>query len=172
MLAGPWSSVKGGTNRDRAAYDAPIDYLDAADRLWFLLGPLMRGHAAIYRASDGRIAGKLPGLPPLLLLDHVGARSGKLRTTPLVYMPSGQDMLVVASKGGHPRHPGWLHNLRAHPDTEVQIGRRRIKVHAREASADERAQLWPQAAEYNPHWGRYRERTSREIPLVLLEPRS
>ena len=132
----------------------------------------MRAHAALIRATDGRIGARLPGLPPLLLLDHVGARSGKLRTTPLVYMPRGEDMLIVASKGGHPRHPSWLHNLRAHADTEVQIGRRRMKVHAREAKAEERRRLWPEAADYNAHWGRYRERTSREIPLVLLEPRS
>jgi F420H(2)-dependent quinone reductase len=131
----------------------------------------MRGHAAIYRTTGGRIGGWLPGLPSLLLLDHVGVRSGKLRTTPLVYMPDDDRMLIVASKGGHPQNPGWLHNLRAHPETEVQIGRKRIRVRAREADADEREQLWPKAAGYNPHWARYRERTSREIPLVLLEPR-
>lgn len=148
-----------------------IDYLDVADRLWFLLAPLMRGHAALYRATGGRVGRRLPGLPSLLLLDHVGAKSGKLRTTPLVYMPDGDRMLVVASKGGHPHNPGWLHNLRGHPETEVQIGRERIKVRAREADADERERLWPKAAEYNPHWGRYRQRTSREIPLVLLERR-
>lgn len=131
----------------------------------------MRGHAAIYRATGGRIGGTLPGLPSLLLLDHVGARSGKLRTTPLVYMPVGESFLVVASKGGYPKHPGWLHNLRANPDTGVQIGRRRVRVRAREADAEERERLWPEAAEYNPHWARYRTRTSREIPIVLLEPR-
>jgi deazaflavin-dependent oxidoreductase (nitroreductase family) len=131
----------------------------------------MRGHAKLYRATGGRIGGDLPGLPALLLLDHVGARSGKLRTTPLVYMPVGDAYLVVASKGGHPKDPAWMHNLRANPDTEVQIGRERHRVRAREASAEERERLWPQAAEYNPHWGRYRTRTSREIPLVLLEPR-
>jgi deazaflavin-dependent oxidoreductase (nitroreductase family) len=146
------------------------DYLKLADRSWPLLAPLMRGHARLYRATGGRV-GNLPGLPPLLLLDHVGAKSGKTRTTPLVYMPDGDALLVVASKGGHSRHPGWLHNLRANPDTEVQIGRERIKVRAREASAEEQARLWPVAAEYNPHWGRYRRRTGRTIPLVLLEPR-
>ncbi len=151
---------------------AGIDYLDVADRLWFLLGPLMRGHATIYRATGGRVGGSLPGVPPLLLLDHVGARSGKLRTTPLVYMPDGENLLIVASKGGHAKNPGWLHNLRAHPDTEVQIGRTRVKVRAREADPKERNRLWPLAAEYNPHWGRYRERTNREIPLVLLEARA
>jgi deazaflavin-dependent oxidoreductase (nitroreductase family) len=148
-----------------------IDYLDVADHLWFLLAPVMRGHASIYRATGGRVGGRLPGLPSLLLLDHVGARSGKLRTTPLVYMPDGANFLVVASKGGHPRDPGWLHNLRAHPDTEVQIGGERIEVRAREADAAERRRLWPKAGAYNPHWQRYRKRTSREIPLVLLERR-
>ena len=131
----------------------------------------MRGHAALYKATDGRIGGNLPGLPALLLLDHVGAKSGTLRTTPLVYMKDGEDLLIVASKGGYPSDPGWMYNLRAGPDTEVQIGRTRRKVHAREATPEERERLWPIAAKYNPPWGRYRERTTREIPLVLLEPR-
>ena len=148
-----------------------MDYLDVADRLWPVLGPVMRGHAAVYRATGGRVGGRMPGLPSLLLLDHVGARSGKKRTTPLVYMPDGDNLLIVASKGGHPQNPAWLHNLRTHPETEIQIGCERRKVRAREATAQERRRLWPKAAKYNPHWGRYRERTSREIPLVLLEPR-
>ena len=148
-----------------------MDYLSVADRMWPVLGRLMRGHAAVYRATGGRLGARVPGLPSILLLDHVGARSGKGRTTPLVYMPDGDDLLVVASKGGHPQDPAWMHNLRAHPDTKVQVGGKRLKVHAREATPDERRRLWPKAAAYNPHWGRYRKRTSREIPLVLLEPR-
>jgi deazaflavin-dependent oxidoreductase (nitroreductase family) len=148
-----------------------IDYLDLADHLWPLLAPLMRAHATVYKATGGRIGGHVPGLPSLLLLDHTGARSGRLRTTPLVYMEDADALLIVASKGGHPRDPAWMHNLRAHPDTEVQIGRRRMRVHAREATPAERRRLWPRAVKHNAHWGRYRERTSREIPLVLLEPR-
>ena len=139
--------------------------------MWPVLGPLMRGHARIYRATGGLLGGSFPGLPKLLLLDHVGAKSGKRRTTPLVYMPRGDDMLIVASKGGYAKDPGWMHNLRANPDTEVQIGRKRIKVRAREATPQEREEIWPEAAEYNPAWGQYRKRTTREIPLVLLEPR-
>ena len=147
-----------------------MDYLDVADRSWPILAPLMRLHARIYRATNGRIGGDVPGLPRLLLLDHVGAKSGRKRTTPLAFMPVGDDMLIVASKGGYERNPGWLHNLRAHPDTTVQIGSRRIPVRAREASTEERERLWPEAAEYNPHWDRYRHRTDREIPVVLLKP--
>jgi deazaflavin-dependent oxidoreductase (nitroreductase family) len=142
--------------------------LELADRSWPVLRRLMGGHAAIYRATGGLI-GDLPGLPPRLLLDHMGARSGKRRTTPLVYMPWGEDLVVVPSKGGHPRNPGWFHNLRAHAETTVQIGRRRIPVLAREATAEERRRLWPRAVEHNPAWGRYQKRTSRRIPLVILE---
>ena len=131
----------------------------------------MRGHASIYRATGGRIGGSIPGVPPLLLLDHVGARSGQRRTTPLVYMPHGERMVVVASKGGYPQDPGWLHNLRAHPETTVQVGRDTRPVRAREATADERRELWPKAVKFNPLWGRYQERTTRQIPIVLLEPR-
>lgn len=150
---------------------AMADYLDLADRSWPLLSRLMRAHAAVYRATGGRVGGRVPGLPSLLLLDHVGRRSGKRRTTPLVYMALGDAFLVVASKGGHPANPGWLYNLRASPETEVQIGSRRIPVRAREATADERRKLWPRAIEHNPHWERYRRRTERQIPVVILEPR-
>jgi deazaflavin-dependent oxidoreductase (nitroreductase family) len=148
-----------------------VDFLKIADRSWPVLGPLMRAHGAVYRATGGRVGGHLPGVPPMLLLDHIGARSRKRRTTPLVYMPDGENLLIVAAKGGHPANPSWLYNLRAQPDTEIQIGSRRVKVHAREAGIDERQRLWPMAAAYNSHWRRYQGRTRREIPLVILEPR-
>jgi deazaflavin-dependent oxidoreductase (nitroreductase family) len=149
-----------------------VDFLKIADRSWRLLGPLMRAHGAVYRATRGRVGGRLPGVPPILLLDHVGAKSGKPRTTPLVYMPHGQDFLIVAAKGGHPENPSWLYNLRAHPDTEIQIRSCRIKVRAREADAEEHQRLWPMAATYNSHWRHYQRRTRREIPLFILAPRS
>jgi deazaflavin-dependent oxidoreductase (nitroreductase family) len=139
--------------------------------MWWLLSPLMRGHAAIYRATGGRIGGSFPGVPPLLLIDHVGARSGQHRATPLVYMPEGEQLVVVASKGGYPKDPAWLHNLRAHPDTTVQIGGETRPVHAREATGEERRRLWPKATRFNPLWGRYQQRTTRTIPVVVLEPR-
>lgn len=149
-----------------------VDYLDVGDHLWPVLNRLMRGHAALYRATGGRVGHRLPGLPPMLLLDHVGRKSGKRRTTPLVYMPDGDDFVVVASKGGYPKPPAWLGNLRASPETEVQVGTERVPVRARIATGDERPRLWKRAIEYNPQWGRYQERTEREIALVILEPRS
>jgi deazaflavin-dependent oxidoreductase (nitroreductase family) len=107
----------------------------------------------------------------MLLLDHVGARSGTRRTTPLVYVRDGEDIVIVASKGGHPKHPAWFHNLRANPETVVQVGAERRPVRARVADPDERARLWPKAVETYSGYRGYQERTPREIPLVILEPR-
>jgi deazaflavin-dependent oxidoreductase (nitroreductase family) len=148
-----------------------VDFLRLADRSWRVLGPLMRGHAAIYRATAGRIGQHLPGTPPILLLNHVGARSGTQRTTPLVYMPDADRYVIVAAKAGHPQNPAWVHNLRAHPNTQIQVGARRIDVHAREANGDERQELWSNALAYNSHWRHYERRTDRTIPVVILAPR-
>lgn len=128
-------------------------------------------YVSVYRATDGRVGQRLPGSPPILLLDHRGARSGKERTTPLVYMPDGENLVVVGAKGGHPKHPSWVHNLRAHPDTEVQVGSDKISVHAAEATAEERPVLWSRAVDYNPAWARYQERTKRTFPIVILRQR-
>jgi deazaflavin-dependent oxidoreductase (nitroreductase family) len=149
-----------------------MDYhLQAADRMWPVLNRLMQGHAILYKASGGRIGHRFPGTPPMLLLDHVGARSGAQRTTPLVYFEDGQNVVIVASKGGHPRHPAWFHNLRANPDTTIQLGTQRRAVHARVADSEERARLWPRAEGTYTGYRGYQERTDREIPLVVLEPR-
>jgi len=145
--------------------------LDLADRSWPLLRRLMGVHGRVYRLSGGRIGQHLPGAPPMLLLDHMGARSGKRRTTPLAYLDDGEDVVVVASKGGHPRNPGWFHNLLAHPDTAVQIGRETRPVHARVAGGRERKRLWPRVVELYRGYEGYQQRTEREIPLVVLEPR-
>lgn len=129
-------------------------------------------HTAAYRWTGGRIGHRHPGLPPMLLLDHVGARSGVRRTSPLVYVRDGENYVIVASKGGHPRHPAWLHNLRAHPDTTIQVGARRLSVRARVATPEERARLWPEAVRTYRGYAGYQARAGREIPLVVLEPRA
>ncbi len=147
-------------------------YLDLADRSWPVLRRLMGAHTWIYKASGGHIGHRLPGAPPMLLLEHVGARSQTKRTSPLVYVKDGEDVVIVASKGGFPKHPAWFHNLKAHPDTEVQIGTERRKVHARVATAEERPRLWQMAVDTYSGYAEYKERTDREIPLVILEPRA
>ena len=145
--------------------------MKATDRLWPVLRWMMSMHTAVYRVSGGLIGHRVPGAPSMLLLDHVGAKSGTKRTSPLVYVPDGEDVVLVASKGGHPKHPGWFHNLRANPDTTVQIGSERRPVRARVADTEERKRLWPKAVATYGGYAGYQERTSREIPLVILEPR-
>jgi deazaflavin-dependent oxidoreductase (nitroreductase family) len=148
-----------------------VDLLSVADRSWPVLRRLMGAHAGVYRLTRGLIGHRFPGSPSILLLEHVGAKSGVERTTPLLYVEDGDDLMIVASKGGHPRHPAWYHNLRAHPDTTVQVGSERRPVRARVASAQERERLWPMAVEAYGGYRSYQQRTPREIPLVILEPR-
>ena len=130
----------------------------------------MGQHARIYRATRGLVGHRFPGLPPFLVLEHLGAKSGKRRSTPLLYIQDGRSYVVIASKGGHPRHPGWYHNLRANPDITIQVGPRRMPVRARVASAEERSRLWRRAVGVYRPYADYQRRTEREIPVVVLEP--
>ncbi len=115
---------------------------------------------------------RFPGLPQMLLLDHVGAKSGVKRTMPLAYASDGEDLVLVASKGGHPKNPAWFHNLKANPDTTVQVGRREAAACTPGVAApEEREHLWAKADAEWPDFKTYRARTDREIPLVVLEPR-
>jgi deazaflavin-dependent oxidoreductase (nitroreductase family) len=139
---------------------------------WPVFRQLTRAHTTAYRATHGIVGHRFPGTPPTLLLDHVGAKSGKVRTTPLTYLRDGDDFVIVASKGGHPRNPAWFHNLRAYPDTTIQVGSRRIAVRARVAAPARRKRLWPRVVEAYGGYRGYQERTDREIPLVVLKPRT
>lgn len=141
------------------------------DRSWPVLRRLMGVHAQVYRLTGGLVGHRFPGSPPMLLLNHVGAKSGTLRTTPLVYVADGDNVVLVASKGGNPKNPAWYHNLRANPDTTVQIGREHRAVRARVAGAQERKRLWPKAVETYSGYAGYQKRTERQIPLVVLERR-
>jgi F420H(2)-dependent quinone reductase len=148
-----------------------MSYLDLADRTWPITRRLMAGHTALYRATGGLIGHHVPGFAPSLLLDHVGAKSGKRRTSPLVYGEDGGNLILVASKGGYPKHPAWFHNLMANPDTTVQVGARRRDVHARVATKQERKRLWTLMVGVYGGYEDYQRRTDREIPVVVLEPR-
>jgi deazaflavin-dependent oxidoreductase (nitroreductase family) len=131
-------------------------------------------HQWLYERSGGRIGHRLGPLTTLLL-HTTGARTGRPRTSALVYRADGPDrFVVVASNGGAPKHPGWYHNLRARPRAEVQVGRARIPVVAHDAQGEERDRLWALVNERNRAGGRgryelYQSRTSREIPVVVLE---
>jgi len=128
-------------------------------------------HQWLYDKTDGRIGRSLGGRP-MLLLRHVGAKTGYERTSALLYVPDGKNYAVIASKGGDPKNPGWYHNLMAHPDVEIQVGRDSIPVHARIATDDERSRIWTKANEVNKGgYDMYQSKTDRKIPVVVLEPR-
>ena len=148
-----------------------MEPMKLVDRSWPVLRRVMGLHTVAYRATKGVIGHRVPFGPPMLLLEHVGAKSGVKRTSPLVYVADGQDVVLVASKGGNPKNPAWFYNLKAHPDTRVQIGSEQRLVRARVATDDERRRLWPKAVEVYGGYAGYQERTERKIPLVVLEPR-
>ena len=127
-------------------------------------------HVFWYRLTRGLLGSRL-GPVRTLLLDHVGSKSQKRHTTPLTYGRDGQNLILVASKGGSAQHPAWYTNLVAHPDAEVQVGSRRMKVRARTASPDEKPRLWDLMTREWPGYDDYQRNTDREIPVVILEPR-
>ena len=121
----------------------------------------------LYRRTRGRLGGRFDGAP-VLLLHHVGRKTGQRRVNPLLYMPDGENMVIVASWGGAPHHPAWFLNLKANPETEVEVRGRRIPVRAEVASPEERKRLWPRLVDLYPGYANYQARTEREIPLVIL----
>jgi len=124
----------------------------------------------LYRGTGGKVGGKFKGAP-ILLLTTQGRKSGKPRVTPLMYVRDGDALVLVASSGGSPQHPSWFLNLRDRPDVEVQIGKETERQRARVATPEERERLWPRAVEMYGGYAGYQTKTSREIPLVVLEPR-
>ena len=137
-----------------------------------LMSHALRVHERLYVASDGRIGHKMLGVPSLLLRT-TGRRSGQTRTNGLVYARDGDDYLVVASNGGADRAPGWLHNLRANPTVEIQIGRERQPATARiiERSDPDYERVWKLVNENNgDRYNAYQQKTARPIPVIALTP--
>jgi deazaflavin-dependent oxidoreductase (nitroreductase family) len=126
-------------------------------------------HVRRYRETDGAEGHIWKEGATTLLLTTTGRRSGRQFTTPLIYNYDGDDVVVVASQGGAPKHPNWYLNLAENPEVEVQIKGDRFRARARTATGGERARLWSQMNAMWPHYDAYAERTSREIPVVVLE---
>jgi deazaflavin-dependent oxidoreductase (nitroreductase family) len=123
---------------------------------------------AEFRAHGGRVGGPFEGAP-LLLLTSTGAKSGEERTTPVMYLPDGERMVIFASKAGAPTNPAWYHNLVANPTATVEVGTESFQAQARVASGEERAELYNRQTELRPQFADYAEKTTREIPVVVLE---
>jgi deazaflavin-dependent oxidoreductase (nitroreductase family) len=137
---------------------------------WKIWNQFTTVHEHVYRASRGRIGGRLPNGAPMLLLHHLGRRSGKWRTCPLLYIPDDEDMVVVASKGGSHKHPDWFLNLKAMDETTVEVFGRTVPVSVKVASPSQRERLWKRAVELYRYYDNYQRRTDRKIPLVILSP--
>ena len=142
----------------------------SARTAWRLIGKGMTGtHAAIYRASGGKVAGRMFNIPVLLLIT-TGRKTGKERTSPLLYLEDGENLVVVGSVGGAPKHPDWYWNLKANPEARVQIKDRTQRVRAEEAKDEQKRRLWRRLVEMYPPYEDYQRRTRREIPVFVLRP--
>jgi deazaflavin-dependent oxidoreductase (nitroreductase family) len=140
------------------------------------------GHVAIklmsaantwaFRVSGGRLGARFPGGAPVLLLTTVGKKSGQKRTAPLLYLKDGDNYVIVASKGGMSHNPGWYWNLLAKPEVEIEVGHEKMAATARRAGEAEKKRLWPQLVAMYPSYDDYQARTDRQIPVVILTPRS
>jgi len=124
-----------------------------------------------FRENSGRVGGMFESMP-LLLLHHVGAKSGEERIAPLAYLEDNGRYAVFGSKGGAPEHPAWYHNLLAHPETRIEVGGETIEVTASEARGAERDRIYAEQAARVPQFGQYAENTERKIPVILLTPRT
>ena len=121
-----------------------------------------------FRANEGRVGGPFEGAP-VLLLTSTGARSGKQRTTPVVYLPDGDRMVIFASMGGAPKNPSWYHNLRANPQATVEVGTETVGVNAVVTEGEERDRLFDRQADRFPQFADYAQKTTRQIPVIALE---
>ncbi|HTO59010.1 MAG TPA: nitroreductase family deazaflavin-dependent oxidoreductase [Pseudomonadales bacterium] len=135
-----------------------------------LLKMLASLNAAVYKATDGKWMGKM-GKSDICVVRMQGARSGRWRDVPLMYVPNGDGVILVASLGGAPKNPVWYHNLIAHPDIEVIVRDKTLKLRARLASAEEKAVAWPRCVAAYPAYADYQKRTTRDIPVFICDPR-
>ena len=137
-----------------------------------------KAQVRVFRLTNGRIGSKwrvgagFRKPVPVLLLEHLGRKSGKLFTAPLLYLENGPDLVIVASQSGLPKNPQWYANLVAHPETVVHLPREKgRRVRARVATDEERAELWPRLVALYADFAKYAAWADRKIPVVVLEPR-
>ena len=128
-------------------------------------------NAPLYRVTGGRVGGKL-GKAPILLLTTTGRKSGEPRTAPVLYLADGDRFVVINTNAGNTKTPAWSLNLRANPEAEVEVGRKRVKVRARLAEGEERTDLWRRHMEQYSGWEFYESKLDRDIGVFVLEPRA
>jgi len=134
----------------------------------WLLALITRVHRCIYMWSGGAIGSKILWIR-ILMLEHVGRKTGVTRRTPLLYIEDGDRWIVVASNAGDQRHPAWWFNLQSRPEAKIRVGRHEFTVSWRQATDRECETLWPKLTAAYPYYPEYRKRTGREIPVLILE---
>ena len=160
-----WQPTTVITRRVRTARPYPRRYAPLViDRSLF-----GQEHVRRYQETDGEV-GYLWNGAPIALLTTTGRRTGDPTTTPLIFGRDGDNVVLIASQGGAPEHPGWYRNLAKQPEVELQVKGDHLRGRARTAAGDERERLWRQMAEIWPHYDEYATRTEREIPVVVVEP--
>ncbi|MBI1844500.1 MAG: nitroreductase family deazaflavin-dependent oxidoreductase [Actinobacteria bacterium] len=141
-----------------------------------LLSGVLKGmspvNTAVYRISSGKVGGRFSRRAPICLLTTTGRRSGQPRTVPLLYLADGDDVVLVASKGGMAHHPAWYLNLADNPEVTVQIGRTTTRMVARTATPEEKGPLWQRLVAMYKSYDSYQARTERDIPVVICTPAS
>ncbi|HEX7406821.1 MAG TPA: nitroreductase/quinone reductase family protein [Candidatus Binatia bacterium] len=151
--------------------DADFKWLmDATSSLDRIKGDAKADVEAYLANPDGRSTGAGPSGLPTLLLTCLGRKSGEKRTTPLVFLQNGKDMVIVGSLAGYDKHPAWYLNISAHPKCWVQLDRRKMSAVARDATEAERKELWPKLNAIFPVWGYFQKQTDRPFPIVILSP--
>jgi len=123
-----------------------------------------------FRKNHGKVGGWFEGAP-LLLLHTIGARTGLLRVKPVMYLKDRDRYIVFASKGGYPTNPHWYHNLKAHPDIQIEVGDETIDVHAEEVLGPVRDTLYARQSKLYPQFAEYQRKTTRIIPVISLATR-
>ena len=138
-----------------------------------LIKPFMRWftnlNVLVYKGSRGRLMNRFGG-GEICLVRMTGAKSGKTKEIPLMYVPYKDGVILVASMAGAPKHPTWYYNLIAHPEIDVTVGGKRIQLFARQATDPEKAEVWPHCCEHYADFDLYQRRTSRNIPVLICEP--
>jgi deazaflavin-dependent oxidoreductase (nitroreductase family) len=152
------------------AKSAPQPWTPTQERLGTIAVKLMSMvNVWLFRLTGGRLGSRFSGAP-VCLVTVTGRKTGQPRTVPLLYLQRGDEIVLVASKGGMSHHPVWYHNMMANPRVEVEIGREKRSMLVRRATDDEKRRLWPELVEMYPDYDDYQARTTRRIPVLVLSP--
>lgn len=153
------------------AKTAPQPWTPAQERFGSIAVKLMSVvNVWAYRLTGGWLGSRFRYGAPVCLVTMVGRKTGQPRTVPLLYLQRGEELLLVASKGGMSHHPVWYHNMMANPRVEVEIGRQKQTMVVRRATDDEKSRLWPELVKMYPDYDGYQARTTRNIPVLILSP--